>query len=64
MNIGLCYRSGKEIRTPVAYVDADLAENDKTWKSISGYYVIMGEAAVSWYARNRELVAVLSTEAK
>lgn len=46
------------------YVDADWAGDHGTRKLTSSFVVMMGGAAVSWYACQQEVVALSSTEAE
>lgn len=52
------------MQTAVVYVDADWAGDREMRRSMSGCVVMIGSAAVSWYARQQEVVALSSTEAE
>ena len=63
-DLGLCFGGQDTQAAPYVYVDADWAGDHGTRKSMSGCIVMMGGAAVTWYARQQEVVALSSTEAE
>lgn len=64
MSYSLQYDGCKEQLKPYVFIDADWAEDASTPKSMSGSILIMGVAAVSWLAREKEVVTLSSTEAE
>lgn len=61
--MGLEYNGMTEV-CPTVYVDADWASDTETRKSVSGMVTIMSGAAVAWYSRQQEVVALSTTEAE
>ena len=49
---------------PSVFVDADWAGDPETRKSVSGFVAMMGGAAVSWCAKQQEVVALSSAESE
>lgn len=62
--LGLRYGGTTATLTPTVYVDADWAGDHESRQSMSGCVVMMGGAAISWYARQQEVVALSSTESE
>lgn len=57
-DFGLRYRGPSETFVPMAYVDGDRAGDVAIWKPVSGCLVMITCAAVSWFARQRDVVAL------
>lgn len=62
--LGLKYSGTQASLNPTVYVDADWAGDQECRQSMSGCVVMMGGAAISWYARQQEVVALSSTESE
>lgn len=62
--LGLCYNGNCGMEIPVMYVDADWAGDCTSRKSTNGCVILITRAAVSWYSRKNEVVALYSTEAE
>lgn len=63
-NLGLCHGGIHSSLIPIVYVGADWAGYQKTRQSMGSYIVIMGGAAISCFSRQKEVVALLSTESE
>ena len=63
-DLGLVFGGTDSELTPVVYVDADWAGDETDRISMSGYVAMMDGAAVAWYARPQEVVAMSSAESE
>jgi hypothetical protein len=62
---GIVYRPGTTERIkPIGYVDADLAGDKVTRKSMSGYIFLVNGSPVSWSSKRQSMVALSSTESE
>ena len=62
--LGLLFKREEKMSAPLFFVDSDWAGDSQSRKSMSGYIVMMGGSAVSWCARQQEVVAMSSAEAE
>lgn len=58
----LVYREENSYIVLIVYTDAYWARDEETRRSMRGCVVMMGGAAIKWYCRQQEVVALFSTE--
>jgi hypothetical protein len=63
MHLGLKF-DGNEPLTPIAFADADYANESETRRSTTGYVIKMCGAAVSWKSKLQPQVALSTTESE
>ena len=63
-NLGLGFRGHDASPVPMVYVDDDWAGDTQMSESMCGCAVMMGPAAVTWCARQQEVVAMSPAEAE
>lgn len=61
--LGLKYTQNAKLR-PTIYSEANLPSDTRVGKSVSGMATIMGGAAIFWYSRQQEVIALSNTKGK
>ena len=57
----LSFTSSLELR---AYSDVDYGSNPTTQKSVTGFYIFLGDSLISWKSKEQSIVSLSSTEAE
>ena len=63
VGLGLFYSSSTLVKLK-RFAESDWASSPDTWKSISGFYVFIGDSLVSWKSKKQHTVSRSSTEVK